>query len=634
MTARVRLALGVSLVLAAAPAGAQDDYRYGRIRTVEPGVVLQRASEASAESAVSNMPFLPGDRVWTDEGGRLEIQFTDGSVLRLDSRSKLDYVEHDGGRRAERAVLRLWSGALILHYRSLRRSPDFVIETPEGVLEPQARGVYRFDVSPGEARVAVLDGEATVDAGRRVQLSRGEGVLIREGEVYAGPERFNAYDADDEFARWDARLQEQLAYAERRQEWLPEEVSPYAAEFDTYGRWQAHPEYGHVWYPHVDYGWQPYTHGHWAWTAFGWTWIPNERWGWAPFHYGRWGFGHGLGWYWIPGRSWGPAWVSWAVGGNYVGWCPLGWGDRLVVIHERGRRVRQPKGFAVPRGSGALEASTISTPWFYVRRGDLGARDLARRRVPSDALPTADLRVAPSPRARLSRDLRILDPGTGIAERAVPRTVRARPGPGDTVQELRSDPMTTIPHPVPRRRREREPSEADQERERAGSRVAVPRAPAPAPWNSQANAPPRAQPSAPEAAPEAGQWRERFRPRPRPGEELERGARDREVLRPLFRPLSRPREESGAVGRPDANEGRYARPRSDAPAPRSWSGPPRSRGDEGRSAPDRPSAGSHRPERGSAGVSRPSGGAAPRQQSAAPAPRAQGERARSRDRNN
>ena len=53
--------------------------------SVEPGVTLQRATEPGSEEAFPNLPLLPGDRLWTDRSGRAELQFADGTVLRLDS---------------------------------------------------------------------------------------------------------------------------------------------------------------------------------------------------------------------------------------------------------------------------------------------------------------------------------------------------------------------------------------------------------------------------------------------------------------------------------------------------------------------------------------------------------------------
>ena len=75
--ARRLLLLLVAFGLPAA-AGAQEAYRDARIRLVEPGVSSQRASESGADEALPNLPFLPGDRIWTDEGGRAEFQFADG----------------------------------------------------------------------------------------------------------------------------------------------------------------------------------------------------------------------------------------------------------------------------------------------------------------------------------------------------------------------------------------------------------------------------------------------------------------------------------------------------------------------------------------------------------------------------
>jgi hypothetical protein len=481
-------------------------------------VTVQRASEAAAEVAASNMPFLPGDRVWTDDAGRMEVQFADGSILRLDSRSKLDYLAQEAGRK-ERVILRLWSGALILHVRDQRRSPDFVIETPEGVMEPSERGVYRLDVGPGEARVLVLDGEASVDAGRRVELDRGQQLIVREGEPYGGPEPIAGYDADDAFARWDRDLEERLAYADgRREEWLPEEVQPYGSDFAAYGTWRTEPQYGYVWYPRVAAGWRPYSSGHWGWTAYGWTWIPNEPWGWAPSHYGRWGFDGA--WYWIPGRSWGPAWVNWSVGGGHIGWCPLGAGDRPVYVRSQE--------YAVRRGGG--RADTVSSPWTYVRGADMGKRDLARRRVDAAQVSTGLLRTVPGATSRLSRDLRIVE-GRQPVDLAVPRNVRVR-------------------RPVPRRQRDAEEradtSPGDAE-EQAAPRATVPRGPrTTAPSMPVAIAPPQQQ-SPGDSQTGSGQEPRARDTRVRPRSQDDAARRDRDVLRQIFGPLSRPRSNEGAA---------------------------------------------------------------------------------------
>jgi hypothetical protein len=393
-----------------------------------------------AEEALPNLPFLPGDRVWTDAGGRAEFQFPDGTIARLDRRGKLDYAGHEE-EREERIVLRLWSGGLILRVRS-RDSARYEIETPAGMVEALERSVVRVDVEAGETRVSVYEGEAVLDDGRggRLRLDAGERTYARWGGAAGEPESFARDDMDD-FAAWDDAREAEAQWAARSSEYLPDELDPYAGEFERNGSWRYEGTVGYVWTPHVDVGWRPYWNGHWAWTPYGWTWVPYERWGWAPFHYGRWGFSAAFGWYWIPGRVWGPGWVSWGVGGGYVGWCALGWHDRPV--HPWGRWGHRDRGHAVPRGRhGEGDA------WTVVRQVDLGGRDLARRRVAAGALVPSSWQLAESARLRPTRDGRSLREGE-----AGPRAIRTRPTPGDFVRELEVDNKTTIPSPWLRRGR-------------------------------------------------------------------------------------------------------------------------------------------------------------------------------------
>ena len=585
-----RLGLLTVFALTVSPAVFAQSYRDGRVRHVEEGVSIQRATETGSEEATVNLPFLPGDRVWTDGGGRAEFQFAGGSLLRLDSASKLDYVAHDEGRD-DRVVLRLWSGALILHVRDRRDGP-FEIETPGGVISTGTRGVLRIDVQSGETRVSVYEGEATLEGAQPVRVRAGERVYARRNEVEEGPTQFDRTEGD-EFAEWDDGRQQQTAYAANRQEALPEDVAPYADELDRHGTWYYETEVGHVWRPYVAAGWQPYSNGRWTWSVFGWTWVPYEPWGWAPSHYGRWGFTNALGWYWIPGATWAPAWVSWAVGGDYVGWCPLGYRDRPVLAYDR---LGFARGHAAPRGTTVAE-----TPWIYLRRGDVGARDLTRRRVQLDSTAVQQVRVVDMAQARLTRDFTVADATAAAATlaRAVPRNASSRPQTSDT--EMRSDLLTTIP--AARRRGRPADGRDDLPAESGGvtsaptgaiqrfgaiSRgdaaastplVPVPAARAPHPTDVRSGQRRVEEPADAGVISRRGRSAEvEARAPDRPMREREAVVRERddnsdaerEVLRPMFRGLGRQRSEGGREAAPpprdggtQAEEGGWARRRGD-----------------------------------------------------------------------
>jgi len=96
-----------------------------------------------------------------------------------------------------------------------------------------------------------------------------------------------------------------------------------------YGDWTLVEPYGYVFRPAVSFAtWRPYEYGFWVPTdSYGWVWISSEPFGWATYHYGRWFYDEFQGWVWRPGIDWGPAWVTWQMSNQYVGWSPLGSGE-------------------------------------------------------------------------------------------------------------------------------------------------------------------------------------------------------------------------------------------------------------------------------------------------------------------
>jgi hypothetical protein len=547
--------LALAILALAAPLVAQEDsYRNGRIRHLEGGVLVQRADEGASEEAAPNMPFLPGDRIWTDGGGRAELQFDDGSSLRLDGGSKMDYMGDD---RRDSVLLKLWSGSLFLHARP--SSAGFTIDTPGGVVEVVDHSVVRVDVESGETRLSVLDGEATLESGhRRVTVEAGERSYARRAYSPERPRRFDRQDQDD-FARWDAEREDRIAYAGDSRRYLPDDVLPYAGELESSGSWYYESEIGYVWRPYVGPDWRPYYNGRWVWTAYGWTWIPNETWGWAPFHYGRWGYSASLGWYWIPSSGWGPAWVQWASGGDYVGWCPLGYRNKPIVVFDKVRGHAGPRSGAAaapppssPRGGSTANAGVwlngengSGKGWIFSRRGDLNVlRERGKWRL--DATPAQiQAKVFDSPQVRPTRDLRNVAETHGVI-----REGKTKPVIGDWVPELRSNPATTIPHPaVVQPSGEREPNDsrstgtvtpADRRRPETTERSSG--------WLQQERR--REDGSSTRSRPTttSGESRERERgndDRRREPQTAKPADPDREILRRFFEPVSEPRKSGG-----------------------------------------------------------------------------------------
>jgi hypothetical protein len=236
--------------------------------------------------------------------------------------------------------------------------------------------------------------------------------------------------------------------------------------------------------------------------------------------------------------------------------------------------------------------------------------------VQLDGRSIQQVRMVESAHARLTRDFAVTETPISVA-RAVPRNGSTRPGMSDTVPEMRSDPMTTIP--VARRRgRSIDDGQRGSVTE-SGSAAAGPAGTARYGGTARAVHPTdvrsgQRRPDAPDAgttgtagtAARRGRTSEGVEARTpdRPVRQRDGASQDdREVLRPMFRPLSR-RPDGAAppeAARP-RNEGE-ARPRREAePRPRAESEPRRGNDGEARRSGDdgRRGGGEARPAGGSA----------------------------------
>lgn len=463
------IAIAFLVALFVSPVSAQDlRFRDGRFLETVGSVTIQRADEPSSDEAVLNMPFLPGDRVWTDDSGRAEIVFADGEILWIAERSKVDSLGRGDRDQDERLGLRVFAGSFGARVRE--GGPGFEFRAPGGSVTTTGASAFRIDVRAGETTVTVSEGEILVDlAGERMTVRNGERVRYA-GQTVDGPYKFQRASVD-RFDLWCLERFEELsrmAARNRDDVRLPDELDPYAGELERNGEWVYEEPQGYVYVPRVAYGWAPYTYGRWTFTLYGWTWVDSEPWGFVTSHYGRWGYSARIGWHWMPKAGFAGAWVAWSspVGSwsNTIGWCALGYNDRPVGSFAYGAGGR-----AVARGGVNAAADR---GWSFANRSDLGRGSIQRRLV-DVPVEEAQRAVLWNPGTAPDREFRearrglesrgLLGSGGHEAGGVVRRgedgskggaglgRIQVRPSPGDSLPELRSDPATTIPTPESRR---------------------------------------------------------------------------------------------------------------------------------------------------------------------------------------
>ncbi|PYT11993.1 MAG: hypothetical protein DMF51_14145 [Acidobacteria bacterium] len=466
---------------------------YGRVRFLEGDFSVQRTGQGEVAEGTLNSPVTPGDRLTTSDG-RAEIGLADGTVLWLDGGTRLDVrnLADIGSRYDSTDLLALEGGALRIEV------PEFDSKTRSYRVDTEAGSVYLL--SGGSFRIEIDDGSTTLYSFRGVaELSGDDGsVLVRTGErssvqsgrIPSDPRRFNTARLDD-FDRFVESRQEAYLRHDSGEapqdivEEVPNEVHPYVNELSYYGSWRSVPDYGWVWRPVYSGSWGPYVNGYWTWCPTGWVWVSYDPWGWAPYHFGRWDFVVDVGWCWIPGRIWSGAWVSFAVGPSYIGWCPLNYYNRPVFhdvtivnavnvnvnrLEPRGWRFVPVDRFAdpggrrpvlrpdrLPRGTEVVISSKLPRfdPKDVSGRPDRGARLVETVRANRAPLPVAfdrDNRPVPfrnQERAGEARNRRVTPAGSTQAQ---PRVPRGRPNgrPTPPADQMRPVPQGPMSRPLPR----------------------------------------------------------------------------------------------------------------------------------------------------------------------------------------
>jgi hypothetical protein len=347
--------LGLALFASAGSVFAQDDAqgaqndppdRVARLSYLRGDVSFQPSGDEDWVQADLNRPLATGDKLFTDQGGRAELE-VGAATLRLDAQSSFDILNlNDTAAQTE-----LTQGVMNLHVRRVFEGQSYEVDTPTLAFVITQPGDYRVDIAPDgtSTMVTVFSGAGDVYGENNASYSVRAGSSVRFHDSALHDYEVLDLPRADDFDGWVQSRNDRYEHAPSRQ-YVSEDVIGYA-DLDDYGGWNDVPEYGHVWYPtNVAVGWAPYRDGHWSWVdPWGWTWVDSAAWGFAPFHYGRW-VNAGDRWGWCPGQIgvrpiYAPALVGFVGGAGWgigvstgpVGWFPLGPRDVFVPWYHTSR---------------------------------------------------------------------------------------------------------------------------------------------------------------------------------------------------------------------------------------------------------------------------------------------------------
>lgn len=370
-TRRAVVALSVLLLaagLAVLPAWADSQVRIVRLSLVTGPVQIDRATGQGFEKAIANMPITQGMKLRTDGNSRAEVEFEDGTTVRLISGAEVQFPElalrSDGARVSQ---VRVDGGTVYFDVRHKKNDDMRLAFASQQVLLDHSVH-FRMDVNNDQAQIAVFKGDLTLPGPvQQAKVKKNETLTLdlRDNAQYELAKGISPMESD----AWDAnRLEYHDYYASSNYG-----RSPYSygrSDLNYYGSWGYMPGYGNVWRPFgVGYGWDPFSNGYWSYyPGSGYMFVSGYPWGWSPYRYGSWVFIGGAGWCWRPGRwnNWNPVTPVYNAPPSYVPPRPPvvapGGGTPTVIVTRVPGGNSYPDPDGLPGRKGTLPAGDTVTP--------------------------------------------------------------------------------------------------------------------------------------------------------------------------------------------------------------------------------------------------------------------------------
>jgi hypothetical protein len=161
-----KLATGLVMLPSCSPHQArwhiESHARIVRLSDVQGSVMIDRNTGDGFEKAFLNMPVTEGMALETKDGGRAEVEFEDGSVVRIASDTKLAFGElslRDSGTRV--STVKINDGLAYVNFAG-SKDDQFTINFAQESLRLDKDAHFRVEVTQKDATLAVFKGEVPV----------------------------------------------------------------------------------------------------------------------------------------------------------------------------------------------------------------------------------------------------------------------------------------------------------------------------------------------------------------------------------------------------------------------------------------------------------------------------------------
>jgi hypothetical protein len=296
--------------LSVLPALAESQARIVRLSDVQGSVQIDKNTGLGFENAFVNLPITQDTQLRTRDNGRAEVEFEDGSTLRLAPNSTIQFSalgNSDAGKHL--STIDIVDGMAYVNW--LGKSGDQInLNFSHEKISLERPAHFRVSTSPDQSRLAVFKGDVAADG--------------PSGNVTVEKNKTATFDGTDDKSTmankvasepldsWD---KDSISY---HNEYSKNTSSPFQygySDLNYYGNYTNVPGYGMMWQPFfTGVGWDPFMDGAWSfYPGYGYMFVSAYPWGWLPYRYGNWMFMPAYGWMWQPG-----GWNTWTAIPHYT----------------------------------------------------------------------------------------------------------------------------------------------------------------------------------------------------------------------------------------------------------------------------------------------------------------------------
>ncbi len=302
-----------------------DTPHYGHI-TLTKGEVTIKRSDGTINKATVNLPIVAGDLITTAKDARCELQFDNGTIIRLDNNTELtvNLISAKSLVSSKKLTsLLLKKGKLYSMINTYNRE-IFEIQTPNAnvLMHNNSTNILAYYPVTNNTSLFVKRGKVKIRYGKDVKhlitkkIKKGNAVKIVKDYALSKADHTLFKD----FLAWNKSVNDNFKKLHYGKSVVPKVIYRYPLAIvkfaekwsSLYGEWVYDKIFGYVWVPADEFFKydRPFIFADYYKINGKIFVVPKQEWSWVPAHLGTWHWSKERGWIWIPGSVFKESWIK------------------------------------------------------------------------------------------------------------------------------------------------------------------------------------------------------------------------------------------------------------------------------------------------------------------------------------